>query len=590
MTRNDDQKNRAARKCFSATGAFAIGALVQCFPAQAEGAALPIKSISVDPNHQLVVQFQGGGFPTVPTVLDRPGPNHRVVFDFANATIDRGNMPSSQAITSSVSAQLPGITNVRFSEVANAEKPTARVVLHVPEKVGVNARVVKVEEGQVVINLGNDLVNAPLQALDASAVVEKPVLVAQAQPQDDPDAVPSATVPGAPQGKVAPAPQGTGLGAAKVISSDLTNKEPASYEQAYEQMLKQKELDAINEANAKWDKAVGPSTPVIPPQNAAAADKAGGWDWTSGGTPPGEFTGANTIPAQALTKTIPVQPETQATIDAVLSGKAVPLTPSALVPQARTQTAQVQAAPAQAAPAQAEATQAPAASASDTPLKPAIAEETPGTTAAPTPAEAPAETKAAPSPKEAVKLFNQAVNFHLTGKLNEAIEAYKGAIASNPDLAQAHSNLGLIYNQQHNYAGALTEFRKALAINPKDAITYNGIGAALRAERDLMGAVKNWQTAVSLDPSLATAHYNLGTAYEIQKELDKALDSYQQAVKNDYRLGEAYYRMGLIMTRKNRPEEAAEKFTQALKISAKSEYSEDARQRLASLTQKKAVK
>jgi len=105
----------------------------------------------------------------------------------------------------------------------------------------------------------------------------------------------------------------------------------------------------------------------------------------------------------------------------------------------------------------------------------------------------------------------------------------------------------------------------------------------LRAERDLQGAIKNWQTAVNLDPKLATAHYNLGTAYEINKDYDRALDSYNSAVKNDYRLGEAYYRMGLIMERKKRLDDAAQHFNEALKVSTDSEYSEDARQRLAFL-------
>ncbi len=571
MTRQkeDLEKNRAAQKCLSATGALAIGALVQCMPAQAEGAALPIQSISVDTDHRLVVKFQGGGFPTVPSVTESPGLDHRVVFDFANATIDKGTMPSSQAVTSSVSAQLPGITNVRFSEVLNAEKPTARVVLHMPQAVGVTPRVVKVEEGQVVINLGDDVINAPTQALQTNTAANA-VLIAQTQPgapqvvqEEATEAIPSATVPGAPP------PQGVGLNHAKVISSDLdaTKQAPSNYDQAYEQMIKQKEIESQSPANAVWDKAVGATAPVIAPP--AGADKSGGWDWTAGGAAAaGNFKGANTLTEP---KIIPVDPN-------------APLNPLAPLANAKPIPVTADTQPVQVTPA---AQTAPAAAGAD--LKPAISEDVPSATQA-AEATAPAETKVAPSQKDAVKLFNQAVNFHLTGKLGDAIEAYKGAIAANPDLAQAHSNLGLIYNQQHNYAGALTEFRKALAINPKDAITYNGIGAALRAERDLMGAVKNWQTAVSLDPSLATAHYNLGTAYEIQKELDKALDSYQQAVKNDYRLGEAYYRMGLIMTRKNRPEEAAEKFTQALKISSKSEYSEDARQRLASLTQKKVVK
>lgn len=191
---------------------------------------------------------------------------------------------------------------------------------------------------------------------------------------------------------------------------------------------------------------------------------------------------------------------------------------------------------------------------------------------------APAAVKADP-----VELYNQAVKFHLSGKLDEAIKAYQEALIANPTLSQAHCNLGLIFNQQHRYEEAIAEFRKALAINSKDAITYNGIGASLRAQKDLEGAIKNWSTAVSLDPRLATAHYNLGTAFELKKEFDQALEQYQEAVKNDGRLGEAYYRSGLILARNNRIDEAKTQLTKALEAGANAEYSADARQRLAAL-------
>lgn len=185
--------------------------------------------------------------------------------------------------------------------------------------------------------------------------------------------------------------------------------------------------------------------------------------------------------------------------------------------------------------------------------------------------------------KDAVGVYNAAVKLHLSGKLDEAVSEYRAALAANPELSQAHCNLGLIFNQQHDYAKAISEFNKALAIDPKDAITYNGLGAAYRAQKDLDGAVKNWSTAVTIDPKLATAHYNLGTVYEIQKNFDKATEAYEEAIKNDFRLGEAHYRLGLILMKKNRMEDAKEQFSKALQVSKNAEYSADARKRLAAL-------
>ncbi len=189
--------------------------------------------------------------------------------------------------------------------------------------------------------------------------------------------------------------------------------------------------------------------------------------------------------------------------------------------------------------------------------------------------------------RDAVSIYNSAVKYHLSGKLTEAISEYQAALEANPELSQAHCNLGLIFNQQHNFTKALSEFRKALAIEPKDAITYNGIGAALRAQNDQEGAIKNWKTAISLDPRLATAHYNLGTVYEIQKNYDQALEAYSEAIKNDPRLGEAYYRSGLILVRKNRIDDAKQQLAKSIKVAANAEYSDDARKRLAMLEQTK---
>jgi len=362
----------------------------------ADGVTLPIKKISADASQELVIEFAAKSFPTAPQVLDLPGPNHRIVIDFADATLDRGTIVTQLELTKMVIKAIPYVKAVRYQELVNAPRPTARLVVELPEDFKVKPRVVKLEEGLVVVSFS-----------------DKPV----------------------------PTAQGAGADAA--------------------------------------------------PETASNADAA--------------------APVAADTPESKVADE-----DVTMPPKKTKLEDGSIVV----------------------------------------------------------------SKIESVKRYNKAVQLHLSGKLSEAIQAYKEALEVNPALAEAHSNLGLIFNQQHNYAQALSEFRKALAVNPKDAITYNGIGAALRAEHDLLGAIKNWQTAVSLDPKLATAHYNLGTAYEIQKDYDKALGSYRMAVKNDYRLGEAYYRMGLILERKKHGDEAAEQFKEALKVSSDSEYSEDARQRL----------
>lgn len=455
--------------------------LAQCAIA-ADGVTLPIKKISADGSQQLVIEFGGGGFPTVPQVLDLPGPNHRVVIDFADASLDKSAVLGPEELSGTVRQSMPFVKSVRYSNLENSTKPTARVVVDLPEDVKVKPRVVKLEEGLVVVGFS-----------------DQPISVSAAPP----------------------------------AASDATTTASAP----------------------------------------AAAAPAGGWDWSGG-------TAAPATEASAPAVSTPVASSTPVSDESAVLRPAMPANTDAAAPAVETA----------AAPESTPVESAPVVSSS-------LATQSALNTSAGAPPEGSVsrtERSAAAKPEgnrlDAVKRYNKAVQLHLSGKLDEAIAAYKEALEVNNALAEAHSNMGLIYNQQHNYAQALSEFRKALAVNPKDAITYNGIGAALRAEKDLPGAIKNWQTAVSLDPKLATAHYNLGTAYEIQKEYDKALGSYKAAVKNDYRLGEAYFRMGLIMDRKHRPDEAALHFKEALRVSGDSEYSEDARQRLASFEKNKTSK
>lgn len=422
--------------------------------------------------------------------------------------------------------------------------------------------------------------NTPVAGTNPAAVISAPSIGAQ-----QPDAV-------------SPADNGLGIGelrpshgSMEVQESTQTFSEPAT-------MLQKGAQQVVTEGAAAMMKK--PEEEVVKPKTVAEMDNS---DFrkvmTPDPAPKQNVADAGDQPLQ-LKPPLPTEDASATSMDA----------PPVKDTPAVTETKTVEAAPA-AAPTAVSEKVAPAESETQSPLEVAPAKTSVKTTETTSTSVAPAQASddmaataddaaakadvAATAPttgktQAALALYNAAVKAHLQGKLQEAITDYKGALAANPSLSEAYSNLGLIYNQQHNYGQAIAEFRKALAINPKDAITYNGIGAALRAEKDLPGAIKQWQTAVTLDPRLATAHYNLGTAYEIQREYEKALDSYKAAVKNDYRLGEAYYRMGIILVRSKRSEEAAEQFKTALKISKDSEYSEDARKRLALIEGASAAK
>ncbi len=188
---------------------------------------------------------------------------------------------------------------------------------------------------------------------------------------------------------------------------------------------------------------------------------------------------------------------------------------------------------------------------------------------------------------KALKDYNEAVKYHMAGKLDLAQKYYLLSIKAYPDLAESHSNLGLIYNQKHDYVDAMVEFNRAIAINPNDAITYNGIGATLRAKQDVDGAIKNWLKALKLDPNLVIAYFNLASAYEVEKDYNKAIGCYRNVIEKDPKMGEAYYRLAMLLERKGKYAEAMRYFKESLKVTNNGDYIEDAKQRLAYLESKK---
>ncbi|MBA3992506.1 MAG: hypothetical protein C0469_03195, partial [Cyanobacteria bacterium DS2.3.42] len=559
-------------------------ALVACqaIAAFAAGTPAAIKSISVDSNQQLVIQFaSNGSFPAVPHLLDVPGPSHRVVFDFVNAKLDRGTLPSSEIFSSRISKALPVIKGFRYLDLTSTPKPTARIVIDLPEKLEVKPKVVKLEEGLVVLSLGDGVdltVKDSKEEGGPRSHRQQALLEPVAEATDS--ATGAETQVSTAQEKTAPTPGGSNaaMEAAESAAASAPSASSAPVTESAEAPVSTTTEIIAADANSASEKTPVQATAAQEKPSAGESENVGSWDWTAGqpaqaAAPTVKTAQADesdvttpTIPVVATnvrSAPVPVVAQSQAAADDGVQSElqkeagAVPAAPVELkpaMPESETPAAPQSAASQSAAPAaeqeapQAVAPQAPAETAADAAPEAAPAESAPvpvqKRTAAPvqkrvgapvpkddpierevrteTPDQAPeqeidgptsklslpqdpeAAKTAAESKAEAKVSYNKAVQAHLAGKLPEAISQYQNALTLNPEFSQAHCNLGLIFNQQHNYAKALSEFRKALAINPKDAITYNGIGAALRAEKDMVGAIKNWQTAVSLDPKLAT--------------------------------------------------------------------------------------
>jgi tetratricopeptide (TPR) repeat protein len=96
----------------------------------------------------------------------------------------------------------------------------------------------------------------------------------------------------------------------------------------------------------------------------------------------------------------------------------------------------------------------------------------------------------------------------------EAREAYRRALALDPEHADAHLNLGRLLHEAGDPLAAETHYRRAADIRPSDATAAYNLGVALQDLHRPADAVAAYCRAVAADPDYADAYFNLAGLYE----------------------------------------------------------------------------
>ncbi len=116
---------------------------------------------------------------------------------------------------------------------------------------------------------------------------------------------------------------------------------------------------------------------------------------------------------------------------------------------------------------------------------------------------------------------------------SDARASYQRAIASMPDYAEAHYNLGNILRNLLSFEHAQASYRQALAVNPDYSEALNNLGISLVALGELDDAVESYAKAIAINPDFTEAHVSLGIALKGLGRLDDAYASYQKAIDSD---------------------------------------------------------
>lgn len=155
--------------------------------------------------------------------------------------------------------------------------------------------------------------------------------------------------------------------------------------------------------------------------------------------------------------------------------------------------------------------------------------------------------QARPAPLQFQQEFRQAVQAQKSGQLEIAVRDYQRVIRLQPELAEAHANLGLIYYLQAKFKKSSGELTQAARLKPGLRGTNLFLGMDyIRLQRPHR-AIPYLKRAVKEEPSNSQARLSLGTALWNDRQPSAALRDLRDAAglfpKNInvlYALGEAY--------------------------------------------------
>jgi tetratricopeptide (TPR) repeat protein len=102
----------------------------------------------------------------------------------------------------------------------------------------------------------------------------------------------------------------------------------------------------------------------------------------------------------------------------------------------------------------------------------------------------------------------------LPGEAAAAEECYRKALANDPGLAAAHTNLGGLAYRRGDLSLARIEFEAALALDPEQPEARYNLAGILYQQGEIERAAAELRRVVQQSPWFSDAHYNLATALE----------------------------------------------------------------------------
>ena len=142
----------------------------------------------------------------------------------------------------------------------------------------------------------------------------------------------------------------------------------------------------------------------------------------------------------------------------------------------------------------------------------------------------PDQNTTASSAKKAAGHLSRGLICYRKGDYDEAITAYRNALAIKPDYADAYCLLSFAYRGLGRHRDAIAACKKTIDLKPYDADAYYSMGLACEGLKQYSDAIEAYKKAIVFKPDYAEVYYDMGGAYCNLRLWQDAINAYKKCI------------------------------------------------------------
>ncbi|MFN0121020.1 MAG: tetratricopeptide repeat protein [Blastocatellia bacterium] len=161
----------------------------------------------------------------------------------------------------------------------------------------------------------------------------------------------------------------------------------------------------------------------------------------------------------------------------------------------------------------------------------------------------------------AALMYGEAVDLHLRGQIDNALEKLTAVVTLRPKHAEAHNLLGICFDQKGLYGFAHSSYERAIKLQPGNSRFLNNLGYSYYLSGDNKEALHWYKKALKRTPEDRRLHNNLGLTYGRLGDINKSLEHFTRSVGPVA----ARLNLGFVLNQQGRYEDAIREYETALR-------------------------